>query len=211
MPLAVPQRWPFCWWVAVILYHFSRCVTGTAADAKQPTGQAVRDFLGQTILQSQVQPLHLICDKGRQFCRGGLKHWCRQRAIRLRFGAVRKHGSIAVIERFILTLKQHGAQWPFVSLKQRPFRRELQFFGEWFDDCRPHTSLGGRMPNEVYERRFPAVRRPDFEPRRNWPRGSQCAKPWALARNGPGTHLKLTVELHAGRRHLPIVTLKRAA
>jgi hypothetical protein len=75
---------------------------------------------------------------------------------------------------------------------------------------RPHTTLGGRTPDEVYHRRFPANRRPRYEPRSRWPRGSPCAKPWALTRNGPGAPLELEVTFHGGRKHLPIVTIRRA-
>jgi Integrase core domain/Helix-turn-helix domain len=109
-PLSLPQRWPFCWWVAVIVDHFSRRVMGLTVFAKQPTGKAVRECLGQAIRRSKAQPKHLICDKGRQFHCVGLKRWCRRHEIGLRFGAVGQHGSIAVVERFILTLKQHCAR-----------------------------------------------------------------------------------------------------
>ena len=30
LPFALPQRWPFCWWVGVIIDHFSRRVMGFA-------------------------------------------------------------------------------------------------------------------------------------------------------------------------------------
>jgi hypothetical protein len=43
------------------------------------------------------------------------------------------------------------------------------------------------------------------------PRGSPCAKPWALVGGKPGQRFNTTVTFHAQRRHLPVVTLKRAA
>ena len=91
--------------VAVIVDHFSRRVMGIGAFPKPPTSQATRDFIDRTIRSSRTQPKHLICDKGRQFWCSGFKCWCRRRHIRLRFGAVGQHGSIALIERFIRTLK----------------------------------------------------------------------------------------------------------
>jgi transposase InsO family protein len=133
---------------------------GLTVFANQPAGQAVREFMGCTIRRSKAQPKHLLCDKGRQFHCVGLKRWCRRREIGLRFGAVGQHGSIAVVERFILTLKQHCAQWPVVSLKQRPFDQGLRSFTDWYNEFRPHTYLGGRTPNEAYERRFAAACRP---------------------------------------------------
>jgi hypothetical protein len=95
---------------------------------------------------------------------------------------------------------------------QRPaFRRELLLFIDWYNEHRPHMSLRGATPNEIYRRQLPACRRPRFEPRSRWPRGSPCAGHWALVRGKPGARLELHVEFQGGRRHLPIVTLKRAA
>ena len=48
-------------------------------------------------------------------------------------------------------------------------------------------------------------------PRPQWPRGAPCAKPWALVRGKPGAELILEVRFHRGRKHLPIVRLRRAA
>jgi hypothetical protein len=172
----------------------------------------VRAVLGRAISQAGIAPQHIICDRGRQFDCDGFRRWCRRKKIRPRYGAVGQHGSIAVIERFILTLKQRCTRLLLlIPLRRERFQRELHFFGEWYNAHRPHTTLGGRTPNEVYCRRFPANRRPRFEPRSRWPRGSRCARPWALARNGPGAPLELDVTFHGDRKHLPIVTIRRAA
>ena len=92
-----------------------------------------------------------------------------------------------------------------------PFMRELKLFQAWYNEHRPHAALNGRTPREVHERRFPANRKPRYEPRAKWPRGSPCAKPWALTRGSPGAKLELDIEFHGGRRHLPIVKLRRVA
>jgi hypothetical protein len=44
-----------------------------------------------------------------------------------------------------------------------------------------------------------------------WSRGSPCAKPQTLVAGQPGDKLTLQIDFHEGRKHLPIVTLKRAA
>ncbi len=49
LPWALPQRWPFCWWIAVAVDHFSRRVMGFAVFEQQPTSAAVRAFLGRAI------------------------------------------------------------------------------------------------------------------------------------------------------------------
>ncbi len=76
---------------------------------------------------------------------------------------------------------------------------------------RPHTTLGGRTPNEVYYQRRAANGRPRIEPRTKWPRGSRCAKPQTLVAGKPGDAFTIRVDFQKGRRHLPVVTLNRAA
>ena len=119
--------------------------------------------------------------------------------------------SLAVVERCILTVKQMLKQLPLVPLHREAFRREVIAIGEWYNQHRPHMTLGGKTPNEVYQGRFPANRRPRIEPRPHWPRGSPCAEPWALIGGNPGQRFATTVSFHKKRRQLPVVTLKRAA
>jgi len=90
-----------------------------------------------------------------------------------------------------------------VPLRRRDFREEIARFVEWFNGFRPHTFLNGRTPNEVYERRHPACRYPRLEPREHWPR--------VPIRGKPGAKSELHLDVHAGRKHLPVVTLERAA
>jgi hypothetical protein len=82
---------------------------------------------------------------------------------------------------------------------------------EWYNRHRAHTWLGGKTPDEVYYGCFPANRKPRLEPRSRWPRAAPCARPWALVRGNPGARVEMEVTFHGARRHLPIVTLKRAA
>jgi putative transposase len=105
LPWALPQRWPFCWWIAVVVDHFSRRVMGFAVFEQPPTSVAIRTFLGRAIRQSGTVPRHLITDQGTQFTDARFGRWCRRRSIRQRFGAVGKYGSLAVIERLIRTIK----------------------------------------------------------------------------------------------------------
>jgi hypothetical protein len=100
---------------------------------------------------------------------------------------------------------------PVVPIVGVAFGRELDAYAEWYNTERPHSRLGARTPDEIYFGRFPACRRPRFEPRPRWPRGSPCAKPNALVRGRPGTALALRVERIGGRMHLPIVKLERVA
>lgn len=210
-PFSLPQRWPFCWWIAVAVDHYSRRVMGLAVFASPPTSQDVRTFLGRAVRAAGTAPKHLISDHGKQFTDEGFGRWCGRRGIRQRFGAVGKYGSIAVVERLIRSLKNECTRRLVVSYRRDAFRRELALYVAWFNGNRPHNTLVVRTPDEVYFGRHPACRQPRFEPRRRWPRGSPCAGPQAKVRGPRGQRLELNLRFLARRRHLPIVELERAA
>jgi transposase InsO family protein len=70
----------------------------------------MRALLGRTIRSAGAAPKHLVCDKGGQFWCPGFRAWAERRGTRLRFSAVGRHGGLAVIERFIGTLKREGTR-----------------------------------------------------------------------------------------------------
>ena len=191
--------------------HFSRRAMGVAAFDKQPTSEQVRAFLGRTMHSADAKPKYLICDKGVQFWNDGFKRWCKRKNIKPRFGAIGKHGRIAVVERFILTLKTLLGCLLLIPYRRERFQQELAAIVEWYNQHRPHEWLGGKTPDEVYFGWHPANRKPRFEVRSRWPRSSPCAKPWALVRGSPGAKLTIEVNFYRGRKHLPVVALKRAA
>jgi hypothetical protein len=96
-----------------------------------------------------------------------------------------------------------------VPYRRETFQRELAAIVQWYNAHRPHTWLHGRTPDEVYRGAYPANRKPRFELRAGWPRGSPCAKPWALPRGSPGARLEMRITFLTGRKHLPIVALVR--
>ena len=211
LPMAIPQCWPFCWWVTLIVDHFSRRVMGVAVFPRPPNSEQVRAALGQAITQAKVTPKYIVCDKGSQFWSPGFKTWCKRRGIRPRYGAIGKHGGIAVVERAILTMKCLLGALAVVPLRREAFRRELILLFAWCNEHRPHTTLSGKTPNEAYFKLRPANRQPRYVPRSRWPRGSPCSQPWALVRGKAGAKMEPDVEFLGGRKHLPIVRLKRAA
>ncbi len=212
LPFALPQRWPFAWWVLVAVDHFSRRVMGVGVFATRPDCRAVCTSLGQTLRRVGTAPKYIVCDRDKIFDCDAFRRRVERRGIRPpRYGAVGMHGSIAVVERLILTLKQMLHQMPLIPLRRESFRDELVAISQWYNEHRPHATLSGKTPNEVYERRFPANRKPRIEPRPRWPRGSPCAQPWALVGGKPGQRSDTTVRFHNKQHHLPVVTLKRAA
>ena len=184
---------------------------GVTAFKSQPSCRDVCGFLGRAIAKAKKAPRHIVCDRGGQYDCPAFRKWCKRKGIqRPRYGAVGKSGSIAVVERAILTIKTMLGCLPLVPYRREAFVSELNEIVAWYNQSRPHTWLGSRTPDEVYHGTFPANRRPRYETRAKWPRGSPCARPWALVR-GPGAKLTLDVSYHRGRKHLSIITLKRVA
>jgi putative transposase len=211
-PFALPQRWPFCWWVAIVLDHFSRRAMGTAHFKKEPPARDITRWLRCVCRELGCRPGHLITDHGPQFTAEEFDAWCRRHGIQQRFGAIGKYGSLAVIERFIRSLKYECTRLlPVVTLAGAAFGRELDHYVAWYNVDRPHTRFGARTPDEIYFGTFPACRRPRFETPARWPRRSPCAAPSALVRGRPGAVVELSVEHRGGRKHLPLVSLRRVA
>jgi len=125
LPWALPQRWPFCWWIGVIVDHFSRRIMGFAVFTQNPTSIAVRKMLGRAIGEAGCAPSHLITDQGTQFTDAGFRNWCKRRGIRQRFGAVQKYGSISVIERLMRTMKSEALRRILVPLERKALKREV--------------------------------------------------------------------------------------
>ena len=133
--------------------------------ANKPNCRMICAFLGRAMRVANAKPKHLVCDRDSIFDCSAFRRWIRRKKIEPpRYGAVGKHGSIAVVERLIRTLKQESARRMIVPMRRRQFRNELLFFTSWYNEHRPHTWLDGRTPNEVYFGRRPANRRPRIEP-----------------------------------------------
>jgi transposase InsO family protein len=176
-----------------------------------PTSEAVQNLLDRAIDKAGSAPKYLISDKGSQFWCPEFKDWCDRKGIMPRFGAVGKKGSIAVIERFIRSLKRECTSEILVPLSEQAVLRELALFADWYNEHRPHSGLDGMTPAEVYLGVESACQLPRFEPRERWPRGAPSAAPQVSVAGEPGEIVWLEVSYQAGRRHLPIVSLRRAA
>ena len=56
LPCALPQYWPFCWWLALVLDHHSRRIMGFAAFWRPPASVEIRTFLGRVIHAAGTAP-----------------------------------------------------------------------------------------------------------------------------------------------------------
>ena len=184
---------------------------GFAVFKCRPTSEEVTAALDRIMVAEEVSPKHLIVDQGPEFkCEHFENVWCKARNILPRFGAVNRHGSIAVVERFHKTMKEI-LRLIVVPEDQPQFEREMESFIDWYNEHRPHMTLNGKTPNEVYYSREPANEQRRIEPRKDWPRGSPCAKPQVDVDGKPGDTVIIEFDCHEGRRHLPIVRARRAA
>jgi len=212
LPFALPQRWPWSWWVAVVVDHFSRRITGVAVFRQRPDCRAICAFLAGVIRRDGQTPKYIICDRDSIFDCDTFRDWVERQGIcPPRYGAVGQHGSIAVVERLILTIKTEFTRRILVPLSREKFRRQLVGFAGWYNEFRPHMTLECATPDEVYLNQRPANRRPRIEPRPSWPRRSRCSRPQTLLAGQPGAHFHAQLDFHAKCRHQPIVTLRRAA
>ena len=98
LPFALPQSWPFCWWVAIAIDHYSRRLMFLAVFPIKPDSRTVCRFLESVLRCAGSRPKYLVCDKNKVF-------WCQSKGVKPRYGAVGEHGSIAVVERALRTVK----------------------------------------------------------------------------------------------------------
>jgi transposase InsO family protein len=194
-----------------VVDHYSRRCMGFAVFKYRPSSEEVTTAMTRTMFAERIRPKHLIVDQGPEFdCHHFKNIWCKVLNILPRFGAVGKHGSIAVVERFHRTIKEILRQIT-IPEDQPQFERELRLIVDWYNEQRPHDTLGGGTPNEVYFLRPAANEQPRFEPRQRWPRGSRSASPQVGIAGEPGDPVILEIDCCHGRRHLPVIRTRQAA
>ena len=206
-PFSLPQCWPFCWWVVGVIDHYSRAVLALKAFRANPTSAEVIGVLQAAMRKADRQPRYIISDQGPQF-RDDYKRWCKALGINPRFGAVGKKGSIAIIERFWLSMKSE-LFWRInvERLSERMMQDALQAYVAWYNTERPHQSLQGATPAEKLSGRKPKIVSRKYEVREGFP-----------ARASPGRQmplrvkkLELVVTTESGYRELPNVRLRKVA
>jgi len=200
-PFTVAQSWPFCWWVAVALDQVSRACVGFAVFSSVPSSVEVQRFLGQAIRATGAAPRYIVSDKGKQFWCRSFKTWCKQRDIRPRYGRVGEPASIAIVERFIRSMKGECTRCLLVPMPLASMRPELHLYTIWYNTERSHMGLAGKTPHEVWSGRDRRRRR--LEPRPKWPHRPR--------RDRSGDSFTLDVSYVEGRKHLPVIELRRAA
>ena len=138
--------WPS--WVLVAIDHFSRKVVASC-HLEGPNAGWVVEALEEAFL-CHGAPKHIITDQEGVFISDVFAELLRRWNVKQRFGAVGQHGSIAVTERVIRTLKY---EW----LRRVPVIRGLDHleilladFVCYYNSWRPHTTLKGAVPELIH-------------------------------------------------------------
>jgi transposase InsO family protein len=208
-PLSLVQRWPFAWWVGVVVDHFSRAVVAEAVFDKEPTGDELCALLDQAVIEAGASPRYIISDQGVQF-QTEYREWCRRHGVKPRYGAVGQHGSIAIVERLIRSMKDEALRQILVPFSMAAMRAEVIAYASWYNAHRPHQSLGGVTPNERRFAKTPAREGPRIETRPQMPLARGDPKEAQAVKRCKG-RLELVVTYADERKHLPIVELRDAA
>jgi len=208
-PEAIPQEFPYCFHVLNVIDHFSRRVMGEKVFQKCPTGSDIVNAFEELCCENDATPKHLVLDQGTQFYCDETLNWCQRRNIKPRFGAVGEHGSIAVVERLHLSMKNECTRRIIVPVNKDDFEKELSLWCQWYNSCRPHMTLKGRTPDEVYFELRAANTLPRIEPRPKVLHSTPCAKPRVVRAGKAGRLVCLQLSFLEGRSHLPILTRRR--
>ncbi len=203
LPPALAVVWPWCVWICAVVDHFSRAPVGWSVHDTEPSAADVCATLDGAVAKAGRAPRHIISDQGVQF-RGAYRDWCRRNDVKPRFGKIGEHGSIAIIERFFLSLKQEYLRVVSLPLSVAGVEREVAAYVGWYVEHRPHETLGGATPGEVLRGELPAAGLPRIVLRA---RGDPES---ALRRRVIG-RLELVVTAHEGRARLPVVELREVA
>jgi len=208
-PFAVPQLHPYCWWIYVVIDHFSRRIMGFAIFKTQPTAEDICLAMGHICAENSVKPKYFVSDQGVQFTAHSFKAWCLDNGVKNRYGAVGKYGSIAVTERVIKSLKYEYLNRIVVPISQGDMESEVNAWIAWHNEHRPHDRHLGRTPNEIYFKRRAANTLPRIEPRKYAKHSTPCASPRTCIRGRAGVHIKLVLDFLDGNRLLPVVKIAK--
>ena len=208
-PFAVPQQFPYCWSLYIVIDHFSRRIMGFAIFKTQPTADDICQAMDRICAENGVKPKYFVSDKGVQFNSHDFRKWCSDNGVKNRYGAVAKHGSIAVTERVIESLKYEYLNRIIVPLTQNEMGSEVRSYFAWYNEHRPHMRHLGKTPNEIYFGRRAANTLPRIEPRKYAKHSTPCASPRMCIRGKAGVNVKLVLDFVNGNRLLPIVKIEK--
>ena len=133
--------------------HFSRKVVCVVPLAGPNAGWIIEAL--EQAMRAHGAPKHIISDQASVFVGDAFAELLRQWDIKARFGGVGKHGSIAVTERVIKTLKHEWLQRVPIIKGFDHLTSLCTQFENWYNAWRPHMTLEGLRPDDLYYDRKP--------------------------------------------------------
>jgi len=163
-PRSIPERYPNHVWsidtttvltwglwpihIFVAIDHYSRKVV-SVTPLEGPNSGWILEAL-ENAFEKHGAPKHIISDQANVFTGGAyaelLDHW----DVKPRWGAIGKHGSIAVTERANKTLKYEWLKRVPVIMGLEHLERLCDEFSEWYNSWRPHMFHEGQRPDDVF-------------------------------------------------------------
>ena len=104
----------------------------------------------ESAIEEHGAPKHIISDPASVFTGDVFAELLRRWNIKPRFGAVGKHGSIAVTERVIKTLKYEWLRRAAIIKGFDHLSLLCTEFETWYNSWRPHMTLDGLRPDDAY-------------------------------------------------------------
>jgi transposase InsO family protein len=141
--------WPIQ--VCVAIDHFSRKVVCVIPLEGRNAGWINNALEGA--IEKHGAPKHIISDQAGVFIGGVFAELLDRWHVKPRLGAIGKHGSIAVTERVIKTLKYEWLQRVPLIKGFDHLMLVCTEFQTWYNSWRPHMTLNGLRPDDVYYRR----------------------------------------------------------
>ncbi len=135
--------------VGAVIDGYSRKVLAVRVAPQQPpASMAVR--LIRDAIAEMGPPTWVVSDHGTQLTADEFCRSIHRRGIRHRYGAIHRHGSLALIERWWKSMKSEFANGLCLYRPLPRIEAHLQAYARWFNTERPHQGLGQRTPDEVH-------------------------------------------------------------
>jgi transposase InsO family protein len=147
----------FSFKLAVVFDVFSRVPLAARVFLSEPSAAGIARLFVRAALRFGA-PRHSVSDQGPQFISETFRRTLAHHGVRHRYGAVGQTGSIALIERFFLTLKTITRLSTRPPLLRFDLERRLELFFAYYRCLRPHQGVGGSTPAEVFLGLSPAYR-----------------------------------------------------
>ena len=153
-----------CWGIWVIhvfvaIDHYSRKVMAVVPLEGQNAGWNINAL--EDAIEKHGKPKHLISDQAGVFTGEAFAELIDRYKIKHRLGAINKHGSIAVTERVNKTLKYEWLNKVAIVKGFDHLTKLCTEFETWYNSWRPHMTLDGIRPDDLYYGNKPDKPKPD--------------------------------------------------